>query len=171
MLLLHLWCCFKKTIRFTFITLHLCRHMQAGKTGGYKDLHQFSKRSRIKKTPKTKHCGWRIIIKNKNKWDYIRSISRGHYDGGGRSTLVNSIRIVTHDVAKVGYLLVVLRFFFVCNNFMSHKLVIRRMSSPCPLHHFCVIRMFFFFLILFMCCQNSEAVSYNKVSVKQGCYY
>lgn len=78
-------------------------------------------------------------------------------------------RIVTHDVAKLGYLLVVLRFFFVYNNFMSHKL--RRMSSPCPLHHFCVIRMFFFVVILFMCCQNSEAASYNKVSVKQGCYY
>lgn len=89
--------------------------------------------------------------KNKNKSEYIRSISKGHYDGGGRSTLVNSIRIVTHDVAKIGYLLVVLSFFFVYNNFMSHKLVIKRMSSPCPLHNFCVIRMCFSFFLNCLC--------------------
>lgn len=37
--------------------------MQAGKTGGYKDLHQFSKRSRIKKTKQNKT----LRMKNNNK--------------------------------------------------------------------------------------------------------
>lgn len=122
-LLLHLWCCFKKTIRFTFITLHcalhcsgrhrelsnLCRHMQAGKTGGYKDLHQFSKISRIKKKPKTKHCGWRIIIK-KTKTNQTTSEV---FPGGTMADEDGArwFRIVTHDVAKVGYLLVVFSLF------------------------------------------------------------
>lgn len=136
--------------------------MQAGKTGGCKDLHQFSKRSRIKKNPNKT-----LRMNNNNKKPKTNETTSEVFPGATMADEDGArwFRVMTHDVAKVGYLLVVLRFFFVCNNFMSHKLVIRRMSSPCPLHHFCVIRMFFLF------CQNSEAASYNKVSVKQGCYY
>lgn len=88
---------------------NLCRHKQAGKTGGYKDLHQFSKISRIKKNPKTKHCGWRIIIKkpktNQTTSEVFPGGTMADEDGA------RWFRIVTHDVAKVGYLLVVFSLF------------------------------------------------------------
>lgn len=83
--------------------------MQAGKTGGYKDLHQFSKISRIKKKPQNKT----LRMKNNNKKTKTNQTTSEVFPGGTMADEDGArwFRIVTHDVAKVGYLLVVFSLF------------------------------------------------------------